>query len=323
MCIVLGELKSIRVNQQVTLLSVNNGTSETARDITFGFNSYLSQKVLHKKKLNKRFLEWFIGFTEGTGSFVVLKNKVYFDISLNIENIQVLYYIKKQLGFGKVLITKKDSIPVKGTFYVTSKDNFYRLITLFNGNFCTLNKKKQFKTWLKVFNYQYSDNILFIDRLVKPSLNTGWLSGFIDAVGSFTGRLKDSNPLHDTYKTPYLTFYIAQKEFYILYIISELLVNDKYKNIKYNKDLDGLIFSCSNVTKLKLIINYLNRYNLKTKKSLAFTKWCKIHYIIKKKEHTNFVGFNKIYLLAIEVNKYMSNSQFPPIKKKLKIQSDP
>jgi hypothetical protein len=52
---------------------------------------------------------------------------------------------------------------------------------------------------------------LFIDRLVKPSLNTGWLSGFIDAVGSFTGRLKDSNPLHDTYKTPYLTFYIAQK----------------------------------------------------------------------------------------------------------------
>jgi hypothetical protein len=57
LCIVLGELKSIRVNQQVTLLSVNNATSETARDITFGFNSYLSQKVLHKKKLNKIFLE--------------------------------------------------------------------------------------------------------------------------------------------------------------------------------------------------------------------------------------------------------------------------
>jgi hypothetical protein len=45
------------VNQQVTLLSVNNGTSETARDITFKFNNYLNQKVIHKKKINKRFLE--------------------------------------------------------------------------------------------------------------------------------------------------------------------------------------------------------------------------------------------------------------------------
>lgn len=314
MCIALGKLKVIRVNQQVTLSSLDNGTSETVRDITFQFNGYLSQKVLHHKKLNKRFLEWFIGFTEGTGRFVVLKNKVYFDISLNIDNIQVLYYIRKQLGFGKVLITKKDSIPVKGTFYVTSKDNFNRLITLFNGNLCTLNKKEEFKTWLKVFNSQYSDNILFIDRLVKPSLNTGWLSGFIDAVGFFSGRLKDSNPLNDTSKTPYLTFYIVQKEFYILNIISELLVNDKYKNIKYNKDLDGLIFSCSNVTKLKLIINYLHRYNLKTKKSLAFTKWCKIHYIILNKEYTKPLCLNKIYLLAIEVNKLMLNFKFP-IKK--------
>jgi hypothetical protein len=45
------------VNQQVTLLSVNNGTSETVRDITFNFNNYLNQKVTHKKKINKRFLE--------------------------------------------------------------------------------------------------------------------------------------------------------------------------------------------------------------------------------------------------------------------------
>lgn len=313
LCLVLNKFKSRRVNQQVTLLSNNNGTSETACDITFQFNNYLNQKALHKKKLNKKFLEWFIGFTEGNGSFVVLNNKVYFDISLNIDNIQVLYYIKKELGFGKVLIKKEDdSIPVKGIFYVTSKDNFYRLITLFNGNLCTINKKEQFKTWLKIFNYQYSNNILFIDRLVKPSLSTGWLSGFIDAVACFTGRLKNCNRLQIN-KAPYLTFYILQKEFYILNIISEKLVNVKFKNIKHNKDLDGWIFSCSSFTKLKLIINYLNRYNLKTKKSLAFTKWCKIYNIVIKKEHINSVGLNKIHLLTKEINKY----------EKLKIQSDP
>jgi hypothetical protein len=48
----------------------------------------------HKKKINNKFLEWFIGFTEGDGSFIVSKNKVYFDITQNLNDVQVLYYIK-------------------------------------------------------------------------------------------------------------------------------------------------------------------------------------------------------------------------------------
>ncbi len=165
---------------------------------------------------------------------------------------------------------------------------------------CTIIKKEEFKAWLKIFNSQYSNNILFIERLVNPSLSTGWLSGFIDAVGCFTGRFNNCNTLGIN-KAPYLTFSIFQKEFDILKIISEKL---KFKNINYDKELDGWIFSCSSLTKLKLIINYLNRYNLKTKKSLAFTKWCKIFNIIIKKEHTNSVGLNKIDLLTKEINKY-------------------
>lgn len=135
----------------------NNGTSETACDITFNFNNYLNLKPLHKKKLNQRFLEWFIGFTEGKGSFIILKNKVYFGITQNLDNIQVLYDIKKQLGFGKVLIRKESSpsayrrsavIRREGVFYVTpgpKEENFHRLITIFNGNLCSKNKKEEFK----------------------------------------------------------------------------------------------------------------------------------------------------------------------------------
>lgn len=129
----------------------------------------------------------------------VKNNKVYFDISINIKDIQVIYYIKKELGFGKVLIrdlgqdnshsSSSDSRIV--SFYITSADNFSRLVSLFNGNLCTVNKKQEFQTWLNVFNNQYSKEILFIDRIIKASLNTGWLSGYIDAmppqVCSFTG----------------------------------------------------------------------------------------------------------------------------------------
>jgi len=133
-----------------------------------------------RKKINTQFLEWFIGFTEGDGSFVIFKNKVYFDVTQSLNDVQVLYYIKKELGFGKVLIRSEKQRNV-GVFYVTSEENFLRLINIFNGNLSTNYKKEQFKNGLNVFNNQYKKNILFINRLILPSLNTGWLSGFADA----------------------------------------------------------------------------------------------------------------------------------------------
>ena len=82
------------VNQQVTLLSFNNGTSETACDITLKLDNYLNQ--------NKTgFLVWFIGLKK-------VYKKVYFDISVSIKDIQVIYYIKQELG--KVMI-KDQGLP--------------------------------------------------------------------------------------------------------------------------------------------------------------------------------------------------------------------
>jgi len=136
------------VNQQETLLSENNyitdndnkGSSETTCDITYNFDEYSSLIPQHKKKRNLNFLEWFIGFTEGDGSFIVSKDKVYFDITQNLQDIQVLYYIKKELGLGKVMIRSEKHRNV-GVFYVSSKENFTRLITIFNGNLSTNYKK--------------------------------------------------------------------------------------------------------------------------------------------------------------------------------------
>lgn len=48
-----------------------------------------------------------------------------------------------------------------GVFYVSSKENFTRLITIFNGNLSTNYKKEQLRVWLDTYNKQYSMNILF------------------------------------------------------------------------------------------------------------------------------------------------------------------
>ena len=119
------------VNQQETLSSKlsninekDKGSSETTRDITYNFDEYSNLIPKHKNKINKKFLEWFIGFTEGDGSFIVSKDKVYFDITQNLQDIQVLYYIKKELGFGKVIIRSEKHRNV-GVFYVSSAPPIY------------------------------------------------------------------------------------------------------------------------------------------------------------------------------------------------------
>ena len=57
------------------------------------------------------------------------------------------------------------------------------------GNLSTIYKKEQFKAWLNTYNEQYNMNIAFKDQLVKPSLDSGWISGFVDAEGCFYGRV--------------------------------------------------------------------------------------------------------------------------------------
>lgn len=304
------------VNQQETLLSnlggflhnssYNKGSSETTCDITYNFYEYSNLMPEHKKKINKKFLEWFIGFTEGDGSFITSKNKVYFDITQNLTDVQVLYYIKKELGFGKVLFrTEKDrNVAV---FYVTSKENFTRLMAIFNGNLSTKYKKEQFRVWLDTYNKQYGMNLIFKDKLVKPCLFSGWISGFIDAEGCFYGRVK-SCLTSRLRKAPHLTFQVSQKEIYIVKTIRDIFLdidqnNSDLKNIKYDKSWDGWTFHCSSFTKLKVIRNYFSRYELKTKKSLAFKKWCKIHDMVLNKEHLKLEGLNKIDLLTKDINK--------------------
>jgi hypothetical protein len=47
------------------------GSSETIRKTTFNFSAYKEVLVSHKKTIDKHFLEWLIGFSEGDGSFIV------------------------------------------------------------------------------------------------------------------------------------------------------------------------------------------------------------------------------------------------------------
>jgi len=60
----------VKIYQQVL---VRQNTSEIGHEITFIFDHFLKWKNENITNIYKKFLEWFIGFTEGDGSFIVSK----------------------------------------------------------------------------------------------------------------------------------------------------------------------------------------------------------------------------------------------------------
>lgn len=301
-----------KVNQQETLsfatLAKDKGSSETARRITFQFTNYIDVKPEHKVKLDKHFLEWFIGFVEGDGSFVVSNQKVYFDLTQHIRDIDLLYRIKTTLGFGSIL-TRTSTIADRlkprdvGVYYVTGKDNFKRLIHLFNGNLVSSHKKSQFKAWLAVFNKQYNENIPYLESNIAPSLKHGWLSGFIDAEGCFRARVKNCRT-SKLGKNLFVDFDLAQKNKEILVLVKGLFNIAKDTNIRNDSSWKGYQFYLSNKKLLVSLVNYLHAYPLKTKKSIDFSIWSKIHKQGIDKKHLTEEGLNKVIQLCATIRKY-------------------
>lgn len=137
------------------------------------------------------FLTWFIGFTEGDGSFVVSKRgDLSFVIVQDTRDIQILYMIQKTLGFGKVIKQGKTT----SRFVVQERRELYLLVLLFNGNLVTYNKIVDFNTFLFEFNnYVQKGRITLpplenksLNNVILPSLEDSWISGFTDSKGFFS-----------------------------------------------------------------------------------------------------------------------------------------
>jgi len=302
---------NLMVNQQITF-NILNGNSETTCELTFNnelnnnlfnFSEYFKFKPQHKSKVDQDFLEWFIGFTEGDGSFIVTNNKVKFDITQIKNDVQVLYYIKTNLGFGKVYIRKEIERNI-GYFYITKKDNFKRLIKIFNGNICTEYKHNQFKKWVETYNKQYKDNIKVLARRPLPSLKNAWLAGFTDAEGSFLARIKSSKTTKSGLALV-LTYQISQKDSEILYKIKSLfkLYDISNKNITFDKSWEGWRLQLDSFKVLRLVKLYFNKYNLKTKKHIRYLVWCKILNMGLIKKHLTEKGLDIIKNYINKMNK--------------------
>ncbi len=243
--------------------SACHGSSETTR------GAYILKDNLFKC--------WFIGFLEGKGSFIIDKDKnLEFKIVHKSTDASVLFFIKKKLGFGIVRI--QDKVKKNHCFKVNDAKGLLNLILILNGNLFLDSKEKEFKLLIDAYNKKHGTTLVYSpsDKIInKPDLSNYWLSGFTDAVGSFTCIIKDKSDKSGLVKLSYTLY--QQGNFNQIKYLAEILNGKTHYN-------NGIYETTVNTTKLSKIINYLNIHPLKTNKSIDYFNIRKIYILIKKKK---------------------------------------
>ena len=250
------------------------------------FNKKFLEFYSDKKLPSREFLEWFVGFVEGEGSFTVSKyGKFLLTIYQASFDVQVLHYVQDNLGFGSVgQVNEKVSRLV-----LSNTRNIYLLCLLFNGNMVLPTRGARFLTFLAAFNENLIKRNIFspikpIMDYVKPSLNDCWLLGFVDGEGCFTfSLLSTSNRFR-------YSFILTQKGVANKDALEHLLSLFNGHGLVYcrrnnGSDSDILDLKITGLANCTAIFPYFDKLSLKTKKLQSYLKWKEIYPRLVKKDH--------------------------------------
>ena len=275
-----------------------------ARNFNFSsFYSKFSEYYPNSKIPNDRFLQWFIGFSEGEGSFIVSKRgDLSFVITQSTLDIQCLNYIKDNLGFGKVI---KQSVKQSTHRYVVQDNkNLFLICLIFNGNMVFPTRNARFLTFLSSFNEkQLKGGKIIIEPMntcVLPSLKDSWIAGITDGEGCFSFSLLSNS-------TGYRFRYILTQKWdankSVLEHITNLFAELSVKGSVVTHTVSNIWeIRINGVKNCKGLFTYFDEYNLITKKVESYSKWKIIHSRLISGDHLNEVTRDELVTLAKKVN---------------------
>ena len=308
------KINNLILEEQLSIYNYNlRRTSDYVKK--FNFDLYYKEFEYRFKKQNKpskEFLEWFIGFFEGDGTFSIAKRG---DLSIIItqseKDINILNLIKDTLNIGSIIVQSKKNNTYR--WVIQNRKDIYLMSLLFNGNLVLPIRSLKFNTFLSKLNYKLAINnenlIKYDERLVLPFLDDAWISGFTDSEGSFScSILSNSN---SAYRVRYL---LSQKFDLNKYILEHIL--NQFNGGLYPdsaKSIGSITpHSVKNVWELRinglknclLILDYFDKYQLKTIKKTSYTLFKDILNMIKNKEHLDLNNRIKIKELAKKINNH-------------------
>lgn len=131
-------------------------TNKLTGDIYVGQSMGISSSSADEIK-EKDFYEWFCGLTDGEGSFVIsrMKNSFWFsfDICLHIDDTEMLNFIQKRLGVGKVYTSGKLS-----RLRVTNQKDVKKILEIFSKYPLNTTKYLNYLDFKKAFELYVSSN---------------------------------------------------------------------------------------------------------------------------------------------------------------------
>lgn len=250
---------------------------------------------------DQKFLEWFVGFFEGDGSFILMKRG---DISIVVtqssKDIQILNYIKNNLNIGNVILQSKKDITHR--WVVHKRRDIYLLSLIFNGNLVLPTRYGKFIIFLAKLNEKLLKNnepIIILKNYCKlPTLNDSWLAGFTDAEGCFSISININK------NSPKFLYELSQKHIINKYVLDHIL---NLFVIKYNKPNIGKVYPHSKednwelyikgFDNCNLVFNYFKEYPLLSDKSYSLEKF--IHIINYYKDNKPLNEEQRLYINKI------------------------
>lgn len=263
----------------------------------FNFETFYrlyKERYPNKPLPSKEFLEWFIGFSEGDGSFTLTTRGIpAFVVTQSTFDVQVLNTIKEVLGFGSVM----KQGPRTSRYVVKDIANLELLIVLFNGNLVFPLKQSSFALFLEAFNKRTKGVIIpFNPNLVIPTLNDHWLAGITDAEGCFTCSLLGNS---NAYRFRFLLSQLGLINQPVLVHIGNLLLGVVRPHSRPNV-FELTVNGVNNMTK---VLEYFDHHELRTKKAKSYLIWKEVRVSLIKGEHLSSDSRRLLKIKAKTINK--------------------
>jgi hypothetical protein len=138
------------------------------------------------------------------------------------------------------------------------------------------------------YNIKNKTNIEIKQNQFYPSLNHGWLSGFIDAEGSFFVSVSKNRIVQ--------RFALVQKDAKSEFLFLRELLKGNYE---IRRDFSRIVV---NFYALDIIIDYLTKYKLYSVKTESLVKWLEIYEYRKNKPSSEKVDYNLLKKKASLIN---------------------